>query len=155
VCYAGVVQPDAVTEEFRRHAVLWRCTTGLTAEAFAEMVHHDAWTSWWISPAQWPERLPVFARRPAPVQISFAGYPESTELDAIVTGSAIGFWNRRSEIGIAARMEGPPRVSNSSVRSPRRAVFLIDSFWCYDPCGIEIGGHGLPAQESECVTFAA
>jgi predicted O-linked N-acetylglucosamine transferase (SPINDLY family) len=30
---------------------------------------------------------------------------------------------------------------------------LIDSFWCYDPCGIEVEINGLPARASGRVTF--
>jgi predicted O-linked N-acetylglucosamine transferase (SPINDLY family) len=32
-------------------------------------------------------------------------------------------------------------------------VHLIDSFWCYDPCGIEIPVNSPPAQEDGRVTF--
>ena len=33
------------------------------------------------------------------------------------------------------------------------SVYLIDSFWCYDPCGMELEVNGLPAQETGTVTF--
>ena len=32
-------------------------------------------------------------------------------------------------------------------------VRSIESFWCYDPCGVEVGVNGLPARENGSVTF--
>jgi hypothetical protein len=65
-------------------------------------------------------RLLVFASQPAPVQVSFAGYPESAGIEAI-----------------PYRITDPwledCRLLDSESRDER--VFLIDSFWCYDSCG--------------------
>jgi predicted O-linked N-acetylglucosamine transferase (SPINDLY family) len=83
-------------------------------------------------------RLGVFARQPAPVQVSFAGYPESTGLEAIEHRIS----DRHLEMGSAD--EGP-------VKNER--MHLIDSFWCYDPCGVEVEVNALPARERGEITF--
>jgi predicted O-linked N-acetylglucosamine transferase (SPINDLY family) len=36
---------------------------------------------------------------------------------------------------------------------PAEQVMLIDSFWCYDPCGMELAVNALPAAEGGRVTF--
>jgi len=84
-------------------------------------------------------RLTVFARQPAPVQVSFLGYPESAGLEAI-------------EYRISDRfLEGGSADEAAAGRKER--VVLIDSFWCYDPCGIEVEVKGQPANENATVAF--
>jgi predicted O-linked N-acetylglucosamine transferase (SPINDLY family) len=83
-------------------------------------------------------RLPVFARRPAPVQVSFAGYPDSAGLEAIghrISDRYLEGGRPESEIG------------------RKETIHLIDSFWCYDPCGLEVEVNGLPAPQNGGVTF--
>ena len=83
-CYSGVAQPDALTAEFRRHSAAWRETSALSDDALAEAIRRDG-IDILVDLAQHlaANRLPVFAREPAPTQVSFAGYPESTGLEAI------------------------------------------------------------------------
>jgi predicted O-linked N-acetylglucosamine transferase (SPINDLY family) len=83
-------------------------------------------------------RLSVFARRPAPVQVSFAGYPESAGLDAI------GYRISDRYLEACSADEGTGR---------KEQVRLIDTFWCYDPCGVEVDVNELPARENGIVTF--
>jgi protein O-GlcNAc transferase len=138
-CYAGVVRPDELSEEFREHAQCWRSTVGVEDEAFAEMVRRDGVDILVDLTQHMAEnRLLVFARKPTPVQVSFAGYPGSTGLDAIEYRIS----DRYLEAGPAAEEIG------SSDK-----VCLIDSFWCYDPYGVEVGVNALPARESGRVTF--
>jgi protein O-GlcNAc transferase len=137
LCYSGVARPDKMTEEFRRHTDHWRSTAGVPDEALAEMIRRDGVDILVdLSQHMAGNRLPMFARQPAPVQVSFAGYPESTGLEAI--------GHRISDRYLEANSE-------EAGRSER--VHLIDSFWCYDPRGVEIDVHGLPALESGRVTF--
>jgi protein O-GlcNAc transferase len=125
--------------EFRRRAQQWRSTVGVGDEALAEMIRQDG-VDILVDLTQHMagNRLPVFARKPAPVQVSFAGYPESTGLEAIEYRIS----DRYLEAGSAD--EGTGR---------KEQVCLIDSFWCYDPCGIEVEVNPLPALESGTVTF--
>ena len=84
-------------------------------------------------------RLLVFARKPAPVQVTFAGYPGSTGLHAI-----------------DYRLSDPyldPSDIDESVYS-ERTIRLPDSFWCYDPLDSrEVPVNPLPALETGVVTF--
>jgi len=83
-------------------------------------------------------RLPMFAHRPAPAQVSFAGYPESAGLDAIEY--------RISDRYLEEASPGQATAGTEQVR-------LIDSFWCYDPRGEEVEVNGLPATDSGRITF--
>lgn len=140
VCYSGVLRPDALTAQFRALSDGWRSTLGVPDEALAGMIREDG-IDILVDLAQHMagNRLPVFSRRPAPVQASFAGYPARTAADAI-------------ECRISDRyLEG-----EAAKELPEREhVFWLDSFWCYDPCGMEIEINGSPAAASGRVTFGS
>jgi predicted O-linked N-acetylglucosamine transferase (SPINDLY family) len=138
-CYSGVVHPDHMTERFRTLADEWRSTVGLSDAKVAEMIRQDEVDILVdLSQHMGGNRLAVFARRPAPVQVSFAGYPESTGLEAIGYRISDRYLERNS-------------VDDVTRQTDR--VFLIDSFWCYDPCGINVEVNSLPADETGTLTF--
>jgi predicted O-linked N-acetylglucosamine transferase (SPINDLY family) len=157
-CYSGVERPDKLTETFRQHADLWRDTARLSDEALAQLIRQDR-VDILVDLSQHTagHRLAVFARQPAPVQVSFAGYPESTGLEAIAHRISDRWLesemaDRRSEIGW--KHEPDLRSPNSDLRTTER-VFLIDSFWCFDPCGTEAAVNESPAGETGRVTFGS
>ena len=139
LCYSGVVRPDKLTDEFRRHSRLWRGTVGVGDEALAGMIREDG-VDILVDLTQHMagNRLPMFARQPAPIQVSFAGYPGSTGLEAIEYRIS----DRCLEAGSADKEIGR-----------KEQIHLIDSFWCYDPRGDEVEVHGLPALESGRISF--
>ena len=148
VCYSGVERPDNFTEVFRQRADLWRDTAGLTDEALTQIVREDG-VDILVDLSQHTagHRLPVFARRPAPVQVSFAGYPEGTGLEAIeyrISDAWLEGTERNDEC----------RMTNADCTSAERAL-LIDSFWCFDPCGMEVAVNESPAGETGRVTFGS
>ena len=140
VCYSGVVRSDAMTEEFRQRADHWRGTVGMTDEAVAEMIRQDG-VDILVDLSQHTagNRLPVFARQPAPVQVSFAGYPVATGVEAI----RYRISDRWVEMG----------MRNAECGTRNEQVFVLDSFWCYDPCGAEVAVNELPADRNGWVTF--
>ena len=83
-CYAEVTQPDRVTARLRNLADGWRSTVGLTDAEVAERIREDR-IDILIDLAGHTanNRLQVFARRPAPVQVSWCGYPNTTGMTAI------------------------------------------------------------------------
>ena len=73
-CYAQVVQPDAKTARFRDLADVWRSTVGLTDFAVADRIREDGIDILVDLAGHTGEnRLPVFAARPAPVQVTWLG----------------------------------------------------------------------------------
>jgi predicted O-linked N-acetylglucosamine transferase (SPINDLY family) len=141
ICYSGATKPDALTAEFQRRADRWRGTVGVSDPALAEMIRQDE-VDILVDLAlhSGGNRLLTFAREPAPVQVSFAGYPGTTGL------SGIGYHvsDRFLESGAEAR-SGPAWES----------VCLIESFWCYDPCGMELSVNDLPARKTGRLTFGS
>jgi protein O-GlcNAc transferase len=83
-CYANVPAPDAVTERLRATAEHWRDIAPLNDEQAAALIrndHLDLLVD--LSGHTARNRLLVFARRAAPVQITWIGYPNTTGLSAI------------------------------------------------------------------------
>ncbi|MBY0431609.1 MAG: tetratricopeptide repeat protein [Rhodospirillales bacterium] len=83
-CYSGVEFPDAATHWIQERTDCWHPVHGLEDAAVASLIHHDqidilvdlaGHTS--------GHRLGVFARKPAPVQVTWLGYPGTTGLDTI------------------------------------------------------------------------
>jgi len=139
-CYAQVVRPDAMTLQFQQRADAWHSTVGVSDEEVAGQIREDQidiLVDLKLHTAE--NRLRVFARKPAPVQVSWLGYPGGTGLTAI-----------------DYRLSDPyldPAGIDESVYS-ERTIRLPDTFWCYDPLdGGEIPVSALPAQRAGVVTF--
>jgi predicted O-linked N-acetylglucosamine transferase (SPINDLY family) len=155
--YSDVVSPDHVSAEFRESADQWRNTATLGDEALATLIQQDG-VDILVDLAQHlsGNRLPVFARQPAPVQVSFAGYPAGTGLGKI--GYRVSDGWLESEIGdgrweIGWKSEPELRSPNSDFRAER--IYLLDSFWCYDPYGLDVAINEPPLEEKGYVTFGS
>jgi predicted O-linked N-acetylglucosamine transferase (SPINDLY family) len=155
-CYSDAMETDALTNVFRGQTHHWRNATGSADVALAEMIREDR-IDVLVDLAQHVtgNRLAVFARNPAPVQVSFAGYPESAGLEAIPYRISDRWLE--SEIDLTAAEissnAGPDfRASISELPSVER-IFRIESFWCYDPCGANVPIKEVPARAKGRVTF--
>jgi predicted O-linked N-acetylglucosamine transferase (SPINDLY family) len=139
-CYAHVRCPDAMTGEFQRNADGWRNIAAVSDEQVAKQIRQDridVLVDLALHTAN--NRLLVFARKPAPVQATFAGYPGSTGLSAI-------------DYRLSDPYLDPPDMDESVYSE--RTIRLPDSFWCYDPLeGREIPVNSLPARETGVFTF--
>ncbi|MFZ5761137.1 MAG: tetratricopeptide repeat protein [Thermodesulfobacteriota bacterium] len=83
-CYANVERPDDITERIRRAAVHWRSVFGQNDERFCELIRADRIDILVdLSGHTAGNRLPVFCRRPAPLQVSWLGYPSTTGIPVI------------------------------------------------------------------------
>ena len=83
-CYANVLKADAVTEQFQATAKGWRDVAGVSDEAVAEMIRGDGidiLVDLTLHMAH--NRLPLFACKPAPVQVTYLGYCGTTGLAAM------------------------------------------------------------------------
>jgi predicted O-linked N-acetylglucosamine transferase (SPINDLY family) len=171
-CYSGVLRPDSLTEEFRQCANHWRNTASLNNEELTGLIRQDAVDILVdLSQHTLGNRLPLFARQPAPVQASFAGYPEDTGLEAIqnrlsdrwLEGKEQDDSHNAETTGRTANREVDPaspilhlaRLRKGPLASPRVApcLYLLDSFWCYDPWDAALTPNALPALRNGFVSF--
>lgn len=75
---------DKYTEFFKRHVSLWRSIVGLTDDAVAELIRQDQIDILVdLSGHSAGNRLLVFARKPAPIQITAWGYASGTGMRAM------------------------------------------------------------------------
>jgi predicted O-linked N-acetylglucosamine transferase (SPINDLY family) len=138
-CYADVSRSDALTRRFQNQADVWRDILGRTDDEVARLVREDR-IDILVDLALHMERnrLLVFARKPAPVQVTFAGYPGTTGL------TAIGY-------RLTDPVLDPPGMRDADYAE--ESVRLPDSFWCYDPLTDEPAANALPALAHGFVTF--
>lgn len=137
-CYSDVIAPDAFTERLRAGADAWRDIARLSDAQAAQAIRHDR-IDILVDLALHMDgnRLPMFARKPAPVQATFAGYPGSTGLTAI-------------DYRLTDPYLDPP---GNDACYAEQSLRLPDSFWCYAPLSDEPAVNRLPALERGTVTF--
>jgi protein O-GlcNAc transferase len=84
VCYSDAARADAITSELRAGADLWRDTRGMSDDELAGLIRRDRIDVLVDLAGHLADnRLLVFARKPAPVQVAWLGYPDTTGLSAI------------------------------------------------------------------------
>lgn len=130
ICYAQEAHPDAVTAEFQRLADGWREMQGVSDEVMAERIRADGidiLVDLALHTAG--NRLLVLARKPAPVQVTWAGYPGTTGMRAI-------------DYRLTDPHLDPPGDAEGGW-SVEEAVRL-ETFWCYDPLAHLLAVNELP-----------
>jgi protein O-GlcNAc transferase len=84
ICYACNTMQDDVTELFRAAATEWRDVARMSDERLAEQIRNDRIDILVdLSGHSAGNRLPVFARKPAPIQITAWGFATGTGLESI------------------------------------------------------------------------
>lgn len=140
VCYADVAAPDETTDRLQRLAHAWRPIADLSNDAVADLVRTDRIDVLVdLGGHTGGKRLLVFARRPAPVQVTWLGYPNTTGLPAM---------NARFTDAIA----DPPGPADDL--ASEQLVRLDGGFLCYLPPPAPEPSP-LPAAKSGRVTFGS
>jgi protein O-GlcNAc transferase len=140
VCYSDRTVVDHLTSRFQAAATTWREVSKLSDEELAEQVRADNIDILFeLAGHTFGSRLLVFARKPAPIQISWIGYEGTTGLRAI-------------DYLLADRHIIPPGAESDY---PERILRLPDSYVCYDPPSEAPAVGPLPAQRNGCVTLAS
>jgi predicted O-linked N-acetylglucosamine transferase (SPINDLY family) len=108
-----------MTERFRAQADQWRSTVGLSDKQMAQLIHQDQ-IDILIDLAGHTagNRLLVFAQKPAPVQITWLGYPNTTGLTTI-------------DYRITDAYTDPPGL-NDALHS-EQLIRLPQTNWIYQP----------------------
>jgi predicted O-linked N-acetylglucosamine transferase (SPINDLY family) len=136
--FSTVLRPDSMTDRFRKSADHWHNCAGLGDGPIAEMIRdHGIDVLVDLTLHMQGNQLAVFARKPAPVAVTWAGYPGTTGLGAI-------------DFRITDPYLDPPGqteyYSEKSVRLPH-------SFWCYRPHPGCPEMNELPALSTGFITF--
>ena len=139
--YAEVAQPDAVTARLRALTDVWRSTVGLSDAQVAALIRADGIDVLVDLAGHTANgRLLALARKPAPVQVEYLGYPATTGLEAMD-------WRLTDAV---AEPEG-----QSEAYYTERLYRLPHSLWCYQPFTDMGEVSGLPAQTRGAVTFGS
>ncbi len=141
LCYSSVRQPDAVSQRLRHCVGVWRDVANKSDAEIAEWIRADGIDILIdLSMHTGRNRLLVFARKPAPVQVSWLAYPGSTGVDTIDY--------RLTD----AWMEPIDAVERLPGEHPFR---MPDSWCCYDPLEAFPEVSDLPCKEAGYVTFGS
>ncbi|MBL8796721.1 MAG: glycosyltransferase, partial [Planctomycetia bacterium] len=139
VCYADVSAPDELTERLRGSVKHWRFVAGMPDPALAELIQRDGIDLLVDLAGHTGNRLGVFARKPATLQVSYLGYPGDTGLDAI-------------DYRLTDAIVDPLAATSGAVAG---LVRLSGGFCCYQPpAGVPEPGP-LPALANGYVTFGS
>jgi len=83
-CYSNVKKPDHVTKALQRNDVQWRDIYYQTDDAVCDQILADGIHILVdLAGHSSDNRLMVFAKKPAPIQVSYLGYPNTTGLSQI------------------------------------------------------------------------
>jgi protein O-GlcNAc transferase len=137
-CYSDVTSPDATTDRLRNHVDVWRNIAGMPDAQAAHLIHQDKidiFVDLTVHMAH--NRLLVFARKPAPVQVTWLGYPGTTGLETM-------------DYRLSDPYLDPPANDGFCTE---HTIRLPHTFWCYDPPTVGLEPNPLPAIDNGFVTF--
>jgi protein O-GlcNAc transferase len=118
VCYSACLRNDDLNARFRAAARLWRDVAPLPDDVVARQIAADGIDVLFdLAGHTAGNRLPVFARKPAPVQVTWIGSEGTTGLSAM-------------DYLLADRHVVPP---GAEVHYRERVLRLPDCYVCYDP----------------------
>jgi len=137
-CYSDRPAEDDYTRRFESAAHQWSKVYGLSDEELAQKIREDRIDILFdLTGHTANNRLTMFAIKPSPVQISWAGYVGTTGLESM-------------DYVLADRFHIPEGEDENFVEEVLR---LPESYVCYDPPSHSLPVSGLPAKKNGYVTF--
>jgi predicted O-linked N-acetylglucosamine transferase (SPINDLY family) len=137
--YPNMTHGDPMTEQFQKCADHWYAIAHWPDEQVANWIRqHRIDILVDLAVHTLGNRLLVFARKVAPVQVTFAGYPGTTGLRAM-------------DYRLTDPYLDPPGLFDDWYAE--ESYRLPHSFWCYDPQSEEPLVAPLPALEKRFITF--
>lgn len=138
--YAQVSEPDEWTEMARQQVDHWRSLVNVPDATAAELIRGDEIDILMdLAGHTKDDRLLVFARKPAPVQVTYLGYPGTTGLSAM-------------DCRITDAFADPPGMTEA--HHSEQLIRLPGCAWNYGPDTDILPGPN-PATLHGCVTFGS
>jgi predicted O-linked N-acetylglucosamine transferase (SPINDLY family) len=138
-CYSDVPVPDETTRRLQTAAGHWRDIAGWGDERVASLVREDRIDILVdLAGHTARNRLLVFARRPAPIQVTWLGYPNTTGLQTM-------------DYRLTDAISDPP--GRTEAWHTEKLVRLPEAFCCYGPASDSPEVGPLPALGAGRVTF--
>lgn len=139
-CYSNVKTPDHATEQLReKHRVIWRDIVEMDDIEAADMILNDRIDILVdLTGHGGDNRLSLFARKPAPVQVTWIGYPDTTGLPAM-------------DYRFTDATADPYGMTDHL--HTEKLIRLPGCFLCYHPGGDFPSEAGLPFLNNGFITF--
>jgi predicted O-linked N-acetylglucosamine transferase (SPINDLY family) len=136
--YSDVTTPDAVTALVRAHVDQWRDIAMVSDEQLADIVRADGIDILVdLTAHSGRNRLLTFARKPAPVQVTYLAYCSTTGVDAI-------------DYRVTDRFLDPPQESGHYIET---SIHLPHCYWCYSAPPLPHPGQPAPERRTGPPTF--
>jgi len=140
-CYSDRMREDATSERINIGADVWRRTSGMNDETLSSLIRDDKIDILVdLAGHTGVNRLPVFASRPAPVQVAWLGYPNTTGLSAM-------------DYRIVDDVTDPQ--GEADLYHTETLVRMADGFLCFDPPGKSPEVAPPPLLRNGFVTFGS
>jgi protein O-GlcNAc transferase len=140
-CYSSLKREDAISARLRTYADHWRAIHALSDQDVAELVRSDKIEVLVDLTGHIPgNRLLMFAHKPAPVQVTYIGYQNTTGMAAM-------------DYRLTDDWSDPPGTTDACYTE--KLVRLPGSFFCYRPTPDAPPVTPLPALTAGYVTFGS
>jgi protein O-GlcNAc transferase len=140
-CYSDVVRPDAVTQRLASYPLTFRSIVGMNDEKAARLIYQDGINILVdLAGHTGSNRLMTFAWKPAPVQVTYLGYPNTTGVRAI-------------DYRLTDAIADPPGPADQL--HAEKLLRLPGCAWLFAPPEDAPAVGPLPAQAAGHITFAS
>lgn len=141
-CYSNVEKPDNITRQLRdTHPVIWRDISTLSDDEAFRLIQDDQIDILVdLAGHSVGNRLTLFGRQPAPVQMTWIGYPDTTGVPAI-------------QYRITDAKADPPGMTEHL--NTEQLIRLPRTFLCYRPGGDFPPESPLPRLANGFITFGS
>ena len=138
--YGNIPCPDQVTEHLKGKFDHYRNICGLDDDKVARMIEQDSIDILVdLAGHTSGNRLGVFARKPAPIQVTYLGFPDTTGMEQI-------------DYRLTDELADLPEAQQFHTE---RLIFLPSGFLCYKPPGYAPAVDPLPAIKKGYFTFGS
>lgn len=140
-CYSSTEKPDDFTRRFRELTDVWRDISSLSDDDAARIIMKDKIDILVdLAGHTRNSRILIFARKPAPVQVAWLGYPDTTGLETM-------------DYRLTDVIADPPGLTDHLYTE--KLVRLTGGFLCYRPSGESYPISPSPALKTKAITFGS